>query len=159
MSVIDQHATSRFDRWASGFFLVLAVVAGAAAVFVAVTVGVPQEALIAGIGLPVAIAALATTAWGLTRGLVWARWAAVRILWILVAVGAIRFILTISTGVVIPLEAIVAALILVRTRSEEREAVVTGRDWQIAVGIVLAVVLANLWWFLMAPAAGIDPLR
>ncbi len=159
MSVIDQRATSRFDRWTSGFFLVLAVVAGAAAVFVAVTVGVPQEALIAGLGLPVGIAALATTAWGLTHGLVWARWAAVRILWILIALGAIRFVLTLTTSVVIPIEAIVAAVILAATRPEDRASVVTGRDWRIAVGIVLAVVLANLWWLLMAPAAGIDPLR
>ncbi len=128
-----------FDRWAWILLLVL----GALAVLVggmAIDRGPAEDGpsgsagLAAMVSLFVGAAMLFGVAWGLGARRSWARPAAVLLLWVLIAIGILRiaFALAGAGTLTLPVEAILAALVLATLPREERRTIGHGQDRSVA---------------------------
>ncbi len=142
-----------FEDWAATLFLALTVVivlVGLASV-AAPTDLPPGARLLAVAGLPFGTVALVVAVVGLRAARPWARQAAVVLLVALVISGAVRFVASLQAGVMIPLEAIVAALVLRLPRDPERIRLAARDRW--LVGSLAALYLMASIWPAVANAA------
>lgn len=146
----------KFERWASGLFAVLLVVIVLAALAALVASGdlPPGERLLILGGVPIAAAILLIAIGGLAGTRPWARPLALALLWTLVLAGIVRFIAALGTSLVIPLEAIAAALVLRMAEGGKIVPRPAGRDRWIVVSLAGLYLIATLW-----PAASAALLR
>ena len=108
-------------------------------------VGVDSLVLVASIFVGVAM--LSGVAWGLGSRRSWGRPAAVMLLWVLVALGLMRFgLLLFAVGdMAIPVEAILAAVVLTTLPRGHRRDIGTGSDRSIAILYAGIYGLSALW--------------
>ena len=140
-------ALERFDRWAWILCYALAglgVVVGILAINGSVA-GVDRLVLVASIFVGVAM--LSGVAWGLGARRSWGRPAAVLLLWVLVALGIMRFaLLLLAVGdLSIPVEAILAVLVLTTLPRGRRRDIGSGPDRSVALIYAGVYGLSALW--------------
>lgn len=142
-----------FEDWAATLFValtVLGVVVGLA-MLAGPTDLPPGARLVALAGLPFGTVVLVVAAVGLRAARPWARPATVALLVVLVISGAVRFVASLQAGVMIPLEAIAAAVVLRQPRDPERVHLAARERW--LVGSLAALYVMSSIWPAVANAA------
>ncbi len=152
----------RYRRWARFLFVLLAVVAGVGFVLLLATAPIEPDRLVASWPLVVLLAinivatlvVLVQLILGLRDGAPWALHAVAPVCYVLVAFGVVRLLLTLAGGgLLIPLEAIAALLVLTRPHGPGLLPVASDGDRRRA-WVVTAVLVLTYFVPLLVEVAG-----
>jgi hypothetical protein len=135
-----------FRRWAMALFglLLILIVVGVAVLASAAFEQFGADVLLGGIGIVLGVIALVALLVGLDGRRAWAFQATVAVCWILIGAAVVRVVADLSRGTItIPLEGIVAAVVL--TRRPAAMPVLGPGERPLAVLVVLLFLASEAW--------------